>query len=167
MIGRMADITVRRADLSDWRVWRELRLAALSDAPYAFGTTYAEAVARADDWWREQWNSPGARLLAESDGVAVGMCAVFLPADPNRDPLLVSMWVAPEARGAGAAGALIDASLAWTREAGYRCLVLGVVDDNERARRFYQRYGFTPNGHTEPLRSDPSKTIIDMVRAVD
>jgi RimJ/RimL family protein N-acetyltransferase len=166
MIGGMADISVRRADLSDWRVWRELRLAALHDAPDAFGTTYAEASAREDDWWLEQWSTPGARFLVEADGLAVGLCAVFVPADPDRHPMLVSMWVGPEARGTGAAGALIDASLAWTREAGHSALVLGVVEENERARRLYERYGFTPNGHTEPLRSNPSKTIIDMVRAV-
>jgi RimJ/RimL family protein N-acetyltransferase len=166
MIGGMADITVRQASVADWRLWRELRLAALHDAPYAFGTTYAEASARDDDWWRAQWSAPGVRLLVEANGVAVGMCGLFLPEDSTGHPMLISMWVAPEGRGTGAAGALLDAAIAWTRDAGHAALVLGVVEDNAPARRLYERFGFTPTGESEPLRSNLTKTIITMGRAV-
>ena len=41
-----------------------------------------------------------------------------------------------------------------------RELRLGVVDGNSAAVRLYQQTGFEPTGEREPLRSDPSKTVM-------
>src|SRR5262249_24415491 len=154
----MADITVRHLGDDEWRTWRELRLAALLEAPYAFGSTYAAESERDDTWWQTFWSDPvRVRLVTEVAGNAVGMCALLVAEDAPDLMAVIAMWAAPEGRGTGAAGALIEAASAWTRDAGYRGVLLGVVEDNPRALRLYQRHGFTPTGATEPLHSDPRK----------
>jgi RimJ/RimL family protein N-acetyltransferase len=163
----MADIGVRQLGDGDWRLWRELRLEALREAPYAFGSTFAQESARDDQWWQTFWGTEvRARFVAEADGSAVGMCALVPPRRASDRLALIAMWVAPEARGTVAAAALVDAACAWTRDAGYGGVVLGVVEDNPRAQRLYERCGFAPTGETEPLHHDPSKVIVVMERAV-
>ena len=61
------------------------------------------------------------------------------------------MWVAPAARGSGAAAALVDQVLEWARARGARGVSLRVVTYNEQARRFYQRIGFVDNGVRDTL----------------
>ena len=43
---------VRQLTPDDWRTLREIRLAALADAPDAFMTTYADAVGLDEQQWR-------------------------------------------------------------------------------------------------------------------
>jgi len=44
----------------DWKLWRELKLAALAEAPYAFGSQLADWAAAPEDRWRERLGVPGA-----------------------------------------------------------------------------------------------------------
>lgn len=62
--------------------------------------------------------------------------------------VLNEVWVAPDRRGTGVADALLDAALALARDQDLPLdrLVLDVDDDNERARAFYERHGFTDWG---------------------
>jgi [ribosomal protein S18]-alanine N-acetyltransferase len=55
---------------------------------------------------------------------------------------LVSIAVSPSLRGKGAADALMDSILRRLRARGVSRLALTVKVTNERARRFYERYGF-------------------------
>jgi hypothetical protein len=47
-------LRISRATEEDWRTLKRVRLAALRDAPYAFGSTYEEERRRDDGQWR-QW----------------------------------------------------------------------------------------------------------------
>jgi ribosomal protein S18 acetylase RimI-like enzyme len=80
------------------------------------------------------------------------------------DPTLAgiyAMWVAPEARGNGAAAALCDACLGWARERGCATIKVEVFSANAGARRVYERAGFqtvreepevpTPDGRVFPM----------------
>ena len=130
---------VRRAGPGDEDVVRALRLAALGDAPREFGSTLERELARSpEDWAR--FVTTGALFLLERDGVAVGL-AGGLPQEHGLE--LVSMWVAPDARGSGGADALVQAVLDW---AGDAAVTLYVVDGNDPARRLYERHGFVPTG---------------------
>ena len=103
----MTALTVDLIGESEWEAWRELRLEALAEAPYAFGSTLAEARERDETGWRAGFptEGKGANFVGRVDGVAAGMCAVFLLAnDPVGEPLLVSMWLAPAARGTARCG---------------------------------------------------------------
>ena len=64
---------------------------------------------------------------------------------------LYTLYVAPAHRSTGAGRALTDAALDRLRAAGYRRVVLWTLTDNARARRFYAKAGFAPDGATNVL----------------
>jgi len=150
-----AVIEIRRAGEDDWAALREVRLAALADAPEAFSSTYAREVAFDEAAWRERLTRLGrATFFAQvSDGgPVIGMVAGKRgPHGPADDRELVSMWVNPSMRGQGVAGPLIDAVADWAREQGARTLSLWVLGDNVPAQIAYARAGFTPTGQRQPI----------------
>lgn len=124
---------------------RAIRLRALRDAPDAFGTTFEEAIARPLETWRHQLEQFATFVATEED------CDIGLVRGARHDDLsdvayLLSLWVAPEVRRQGIAGALIDAVVAWGTGAGFRRLILDVAESNTAARALYLRSGFAPNG---------------------
>jgi dihydropteroate synthase len=157
--------SVRRLRPEDWRIWRELRLRALADAPDAFAETLAQAQARDDEGWRELFTARPdvAPFVAECAGAPAGMAlAVIDPDDPARANLY-AMWVAPEARGRGLGRALVDAALRWTRGRAALELSLRIADGNEPARALYTGRGFRDTGEQRPLRDDggiQSRTMV-------
>ena len=68
-----------------------------------------------------------------------------------RPPRLESLFVVPEQWGTGVARALHDAALQQIRASGWLAAELDVMVDNVRARRFYERHGWAPDGRTERL----------------
>lgn len=64
---------------------------------------------------------------------------------------LYTLYVAPAHWSTGAGRALTDAALNGLREAGYRRVVLWTLKENARARRFYDKAGFAPDGATNIL----------------
>jgi ribosomal protein S18 acetylase RimI-like enzyme len=139
-------VRVRRLRPDDIDILRDVRLRALRDAPDAFWTTYdQEAAYGADDWRR--WLIAAALFVAE-DGAGVPAGLVGGVADPGNPgvALLLSMWVDPEHRGAGLADQLVAVVTAWAESEGRPTVRLHVAEHNERARRCYQRLGFTPTG---------------------
>lgn len=153
---------VRRTRPEDWQLWRGLRLAALTDAPSAFGSTIAQAREMPDEQWRQWWAEHGdtaLRALAFVDGEPAGMVACQVYRGPDADPDVLAMWVDPRFRGRGVADALILAAKDWARAEGHRRVRLGVTIGNEVARRLYLRHGFVPTGEQEPLRYDEDYQI--------
>jgi ribosomal protein S18 acetylase RimI-like enzyme len=58
---------------------------------------------------------------------------------------LYALYVRPAWWSTGTGRALMDHVLARVSSAGYRCITLWVLEDNARARRFYERAGFAPD----------------------
>ncbi|MBZ4322413.1 GNAT family N-acetyltransferase [Streptomyces huiliensis] len=155
--------TVRLLLPDAWRLYRSVRLAALADAPEAFGSTWAAEHAFTEEKWRERL-SRRTTFLAERDGAPCGLAGT-VPAGP-RTAELVSFWVAPTARGTGAADLLLDAALTWTATHGHTELRLWVTEDNPRAERFYLRHGFTRTGDSQPVRPNEPRLEHAMSRPV-
>ena len=131
----------------DWVVWRELRLAALAEAPKAFGARLADWVDAPEERWRDRLGLPGwSNLILRLGGRPSGM-ASGAPSDEEGVVDLLSVWVAPAARGAGTADHLISAVEHWAAERGDSVFRLSVRPDNARAIGFYRRYGFADTGH--------------------
>jgi GNAT superfamily N-acetyltransferase len=146
-------VHVRRAAIGDEATLRRVRLQALADAPDAFGSTYERELARTLDDWR-RWLSPGATFIAEDRGEPCGLVACARDATVPTVVDLMAMWVAPVARGTGAADALVSQVIAWASGQGARVVRLQVVQDNVRARRLYERQGFRVTGLTRVRQRD-------------
>jgi ribosomal protein S18 acetylase RimI-like enzyme len=91
-------------------------------------------------WIAADWS---AQFLAERDGEAIG----FVSAGPSRleegTGEIYAIYVRPQAWDTGSGRALMDAAASWLAER-YSEAVLWVAEENPRARRFYERYGWTP-----------------------
>ena len=129
-------ISVRWLTEDDWQVLRDVRLRALRDSPSSFTSTAERESAYDEDMWRARTANT---VVAFEGGAAAGLACSIIDEDGRAQ--LVAMWVAPEARGNGAATAIVDA-IAGKAEADGLSLGLCVYVDNGRAKRFYERYGF-------------------------
>ena len=95
----------------DWKMWRELRLAALTEAAYAFGSQRADWQGDGDRAarWRARLAIPGSyNVVALLDGQPVGM-ASGVPTGQDGVVELISMYVAPVGRGRGVGDHLVRA----------------------------------------------------------
>lgn len=149
-------IEIRLLSADDWQAWRALRLAALAEAPYAFGSTLADWQGEGDreDRWRARLALPGSHnLLATLEGEPAGMASGVPSSDPEVAEL-ISMWISPAARGQGVGAALIAEVARWARSRGAGRLRLAVSEGNEAAVRLYERCGFVPTGELGDLLPD-------------
>ncbi|WP_067471575.1 GNAT family N-acetyltransferase [Nocardia amamiensis] len=136
----------------DWHRFRRIRLLALAEAPYAFGSTLAQARARTDQDWRDLLAARTQFLgtAGDHDLGTVGAIA------ENNVAHLISMWVSPEARGTGMADLLVRSVIDWATASGYPGIRLEVSDGNATAERLYHRHGFRRTGVTGAIsREDP------------
>ena len=164
--------TIRRIRADEGASLRALRLRALADAPMAFGSTLAREQAFTDDVWRERaaHGASGAdRVTFVADdggrwlGIATGLARdPDVPDDPR--PVLVGMFVAPEARGHGVGAALVDAVVGWARARRASGLTLWVTATNTPAVALYDRCGFRRTGEQKPLGHSPAVDEIQMAR---
>lgn len=159
---------VRRIESGEWRQLRALRLDALQDSPTAFGTTYADAAALADDVWRQQAvenaTSPTSAtfIAATEDGRWVGLAGVTPLVQVPDTACVHGVYVGPAHRGRPArlAAQLVEVGIRWARDnTDASWLTLGVHQDNRRAQAFYRRMGFTDTGKVVPYVLDPSKKL--------
>ncbi|MFI6759531.1 GNAT family N-acetyltransferase [Micromonospora sp. NPDC050417] len=96
---------------------------------------------------------PFTTLLAERDGTVIGF-TTFGPYRNNqdRDDLdhaygeILTMYVDPEHWGTGVGRELMNAGLTGLTGRGWRDIRLWVLEENERARRFYERAGLVTDG---------------------
>lgn len=138
----------------DWKLWRELRLAALEEAPYAFGSQLADWIDAPEQRWRERLSEPNAhQVIVSIDGTPVGLAGGFRAEEPGVAEL-VSMWVAPAGRGRGVGDVLMTTIEDWARADGARILMLSVVPGNDAAHNLYLRSGFVDTDEPGDLMAD-------------
>ncbi|WP_033290580.1 GNAT family N-acetyltransferase [Amycolatopsis jejuensis] len=123
-------IVVRELSGNDWAEWRELRLAALREAPDAFSSTVPGGARLSE-----------VNVLADLDATPAGMVSGHLSGDSAE---LLSMWVTPDARGRGVGDALVQAMVRWSEGRGAGRLELRIAAGNQHAKALYERHGFVP-----------------------
>jgi ribosomal protein S18 acetylase RimI-like enzyme len=154
---------IRRLAPADWAALREVRLAALAEAPYAFSSTLERELGFDEEQWRERLELTP-HFGAWRAGELVGLAAGFVESPPEGWHL-VSMWVSPAERGSGAADGLVTAVCDLAGARGARRVALWVTEVNARARAFYRRAGFRPSGERALVRpSEPDHWELRMVR---
>jgi GNAT superfamily N-acetyltransferase len=163
-------VQVRRITPTDAERLRDVRLAALADAPDSFWHTLSDESARPRAVWqtRARRNSTGdahATFLLERGGDPVGMVDVLRPTLAPEFRELAAMWVAPALRGTGASDAFLDAAVDWARAVGAVGIRLWVVHANTAAFRLYTRHGFEPMG--DPEGYSDGKVYLPMLLALD
>lgn len=148
-------MTVIPTTEAHWQALKAVRLAALLDAPTAFGITHAQSSANTDDDWRAHAaGRKGIAFFLAFDGdEAVGIAGGVTGSDGRHQ--LIAMWVRREYRGSGVASLLVDAVKAQAVAAGHTRVVLDVAPENLPAARFYQKQGFVFLPQWEPLASHP------------
>jgi ribosomal protein S18 acetylase RimI-like enzyme len=152
---------VNRITVEDWSLWRELRLQALAEAPYAFGSTLAQWQGDGDEEgrWRSRLENVDFNAIATLAGKNAGMVSGVLG---NQRVELISMWVAPFARGFGVGDALVDSVIRWANELNITCVELSVKGDNIPAISLYARHGFEDvgiNGRDDNL-ENPERLMV-------
>lgn len=154
------DVIVLRLAEDDWRQLRDVRLAALADAPTAFGSSLRREQGFDEDRWRA-WARSAAIFVAVVDESPVGMAA-GAAGKSGGERKLVAMWVDPRWRGHGTALGLMSSVIDWAGSEGAERVTLWVAQGNESARRLYERRGFRLTGERKPLPSNPALCIDEM-----
>jgi GNAT superfamily N-acetyltransferase len=112
-------VELRVLSSDDWELWQDVRLRALADSPEAFGATLGEWQSADEDRWRQRLSAVPFNVVAVVDDEPVGQ-ATGTQLDEEHLVELISMWVAPSARGSGVADALVAAVKDYAEEAGAR-----------------------------------------------
>ena len=101
--------------------------------------------------WDKELNDPAFEVrVAESDGQLVGYVKLgppHLPFEPRGEAAeLRQLYVVEEMKGQGVAQALMEWVIERARDQRADYLYLSVFTENNRALRFYEKYGFEPEG---------------------
>ena len=140
------------------RSWQAAYRGILDDATLD-GLDAADEAAR----WRGFWPDfprNGSTLLVAT--VARSIAGYALVRDRCRDESpgddvgeLIAIYLDPDAWGGGAGQVLFDAATSALQRAGCRAAVLWTFSANDRARRFYERNGWAPDGAEDTWAGQP------------
>lgn len=153
MVEDLTDVTIRPATVDD-----AAQIAAVHVASWrqAYRGVVAEDylshldVESRTAWWREELERAGRTSkvwVAQDDGAIVGFASLgpSLDDDAERDTMQIyTIYLEPSAWGLGVARELMRTVLAAVPPGAP--VTLWVMHANERARHFYRRHGFAPDG---------------------
>ncbi|HEV2029212.1 MAG TPA: GNAT family N-acetyltransferase [Candidatus Dormibacteraeota bacterium] len=145
-------------------MFKEVRLAALLEAPYAFGSTYESEVGASEESWRQRV-ADRPRIVAEVDGKAVGIVGAS-SGEFTGTAALTSLWVDPRFRGRGVGTALIEAVEEWARGQNLNQVLLWVTDANRSAEKLYEHLGFTRTGRVSEVRPGEAAVEHEMAKRI-
>ena len=144
-------LEIRIVTADDAEEFRALRLRALREEPEAFGSSWEEESARPLEQTVVRLQGDGMTAFGGFDdaGRLAGMVRLHrqdgVKSEHKAD--IISMYVAPEARGRGMGKMLLDAAIAHARATpGIEQLLLAVNVANTPARNLYLAMGFEPFG---------------------
>ena len=153
---------VRALGPEDWQLYRRVRLAALEEAPYAFGSSYDIEVQAPESRWRHIVTERK-RFVAEDEGQVAGTVSGG-DADSTGAAAMTAMWVDPRFRRRGVGDILVKTVLEWARAEGFSRMFLWVTDGNRNAERLYERNGFRRTGAAQEVR--PGHLEYEMSRTI-
>jgi ribosomal protein S18 acetylase RimI-like enzyme len=140
---------VRRARLEDARAIADVHAQTWRGAyEHVFGAerlTRVTPAARLPQWERILATGQSDVFVA-ADGGIVGFVSTGDSRDADADAELYAIYVLPQAWGSGAGAELMRAGLAAMQARTGGDAVLWVLEDNPRARRFYEREGWALDG---------------------
>jgi ribosomal protein S18 acetylase RimI-like enzyme len=142
-------VTVRRARLEDAAAIAEVHVrtwqAAYAHALGAERLATIDASRRRAGWERALTEGDVTAWVADEDGPIVGFVSIGDSRDAADEGELFAIYVLPGSWGSGAGRELMGAARNALR-AAYPTSILWVLEDNPRARRFYEREGWELDG---------------------
>lgn len=171
--GHPAGMRIHTVQRSDWRDYRQIRLAALMDAPSAYASTWQQEASLSElqwmDWAERSQVGESSTVVAAVDDLDcwVGVAGGFRPGNRGADAELIAMWVAPGCRRNGFGLELVRAVMAWAKDHGAATIGLWVTESNRAAIGMYGKAGFHRTGEADKLPSDPNQNEIRMLWAAD
>jgi ribosomal protein S18 acetylase RimI-like enzyme len=143
-------VRIRRAKLDDAAAIAEVHVRTWQAAyEHVFGAERLTGVTveqRLPMWRQILRDAEQTALVAEEGDGIIGWCTVGPSRDDDADGELWGIYVLPDAWGSGAGTALMTAGIEALRASGRREVILWVLEDNPRARRFYEREGWALDG---------------------
>jgi ribosomal protein S18 acetylase RimI-like enzyme len=160
--GPLPAYAIALLEPDEWRALRDLRLAALQDAPGEFLARYDVELTYREDHYRLELSRDDWIACRTPEGTGLAILRIDEVPDAEGPGIgrrhLGHMWVRPEYRGTGMGREMVNAAL--RHLAGDpRCefAYLYVFTANERARKLYDGLGFEPVGEPEPLPDDSGR----------
>jgi len=96
--------------------------------------------------WRARLGDVALNLVLVLDGDLIGMVSAVAPG-ADGTVKLISLWIAPAARGRGVGDEAVRWVVAWASDTyPLSSLALSVKSDNNPACRLYERHGFVDAG---------------------
>ncbi|MDA3873041.1 MAG: GNAT family N-acetyltransferase [Kiritimatiellae bacterium] len=160
-------ITIRRIRQGEGALLRDLRLQALKNDAYAFGSTYESAIARSLDSWNQQADSTAegslrATFIAFRHHEPIAISAIYKNEGKKNEAEVLQVWITPEFRGSGLANKMMDSVFGWAEDNGYTNVTAEDTQINQRALSFYLNYGFEKISESDsaskmekPIKSNP------------
>ncbi|HEY8458521.1 MAG TPA: GNAT family N-acetyltransferase [Actinopolymorphaceae bacterium] len=132
--------------------WQAAYVGILPD-DYLANLSVRERTAR----WREILSDPtqpSTTLLAEdpATGQCLGLASYGPCRDPDAAPSVGELWMInlhPSVWRRGIGSRLHDVIIQRLAAAGFRTATLWVIEENDRARRFYEHHGWKPDGQSQ------------------
>ena len=146
-MAKLSGPQIRRLEISDAALFREIRLEALAKNPEAFGSTFERENAKPLSWFEA---TLGAKDIfgAFLDGTLAGIAGYSAQENSKQahKGLLWTMYVRSTARNSGLGKILVAAVLDHAR-GRVEMVQLTVVSENESAHRLYRAMGFVEYGY--------------------
>jgi GNAT superfamily N-acetyltransferase len=137
-----ADVVVRRAERAGDLGWVVMAHGEVYGQQFGWDTEFEALVARiVADYATDHDSARQAAWIAEVDGMRAG-CILCVRSDEPEVARLRLLLVTPASRGRGVGTRLVEACLAFARDAGYRQVTLWTNDVLESARKIYEAFGF-------------------------
>jgi RimJ/RimL family protein N-acetyltransferase len=141
---------VRRATPSDARAIAEVHVATWRGAyAHVFPAQVLDSLSvdEREQLWRQSAEADSIGIfVAETERGIVGFVSVGESRDLPGEGELYAIYVHPDEWGSSAGTTLMKAGRDWL-EQRYSTAILWVLEDNPRARRFYEREGWVADGH--------------------
>lgn len=142
----MSGVRIVKLEAGDVAAFKAIRLESLRLAPSAFGNTEADWSSLSDEEWINRMKNPVFALLKGQEPVGIMGLMVQRGTKKRHRATLIMVYLRESERGHGLADQLLQAVIAYAKNAGVRQLELNVSHDNTGAIRFYERYGFEQVG---------------------
>src|SRR5436853_4071245 len=106
-------INIRSAKAGEWKLWKEIRLQALVDAPESFGERHEDSQKKTDETWEHEFqkiikSDNQCLLFAEASNQTVGMLYVFVRNPSDDVGGIGGLWISPEYRKMGVGTQILE-----------------------------------------------------------